>query len=77
MIREYNQAHYIYKQFDKVFESDAFNNYVDQMVEHLQLSKKTDPNKIGILTKMVLPYVNNNIENMNGSIQNMNFAFKS
>ena len=68
MIRQYNCTHYIYKQFDKVFESDAFNNYADQMVEHLKLSEKTDPNKLGVLTKIGIPYVNNNIENMNGSI---------
>ena len=68
MIRQYNHNHYIYKQFDKVFESDAFNNYADQMVEHLKLSEKTDPNKLGVLTKIGIPYVNNNIENMNGSI---------
>ena len=46
------------------------------MVEHLKLSENTDPNNLGILTKTVLPYVNNNIENMNVSIQNMKLAFE-
>ena len=64
MIRQYNHTHYIYKQFDKVFESDIFNNYANQMVEYLKLSEKTDPNKLGILTETVLPYVNSNIENI-------------
>ena len=75
MIRQHNRNHYIYKKFDKVFESDASNNYVDQMAEHLKLSENTDPNKLGILTKTVLPYLNNNIEKMNVSIQNMKVAF--
>ena len=35
MIHQYNRIHYIYRQFDKLFESDAFNNYTDQMVDHL------------------------------------------
>ena len=39
---EYNRTHYIYKQLDKVFESDAFNNYADRIVDHLKLSENTD-----------------------------------
>ena len=68
MICQYNRTHYIYKQFNILFESDAFNNYTDQMVEHLMLSEKTEPNKLGILTETVLPYMIKNIENMNMSI---------
>ena len=45
------------------------------MVEHLKL-EKTDPNKLGILTETVLPYANNNLKIMNGSIQNMRFVFQ-
>ena len=50
MIRQYNYTQYIYKQFDKLFEYDTFNKYADQMVDHLKLSEKTDPNKLGTLT---------------------------
>ena len=46
------------------------------MVEHLKLSEKTDPNKLGILNETVLPYVNNNIKNVNGRIQRIKFVFK-
>ena len=76
MICQYNFTHCIYKQFDKVFESNASNKYVDQMVDHLKLSENTDSNKLGILTDTVLPYVNNNLENMNVSIQNMKVVFE-
>ena len=68
MIRQCNQTHYIYKQCDKVFEYDAFNNYVDQIVEHLKSSDQNDLNKLGVLTETVLSYVNNNFENMNASV---------
>ena len=76
MIRQYNCTHYIYKQFDKVFESDAFYNCTDHMVEYLKLNEKTDPNKLGTLTDIVLPYANNNLKNIHGSIQNIKFVFK-
>ena len=68
MICQYNQTHVIYKQFNKVFEYDAFNNYVDQIVEHLKSSDQNDLNKLGVLTETVLSYVNNNFENMNASV---------
>ena len=35
------------------------------MVEYLKWSEETESNKLGILTETVLPYVNNNLENMN------------
>ena len=47
------------------------------MVEHLKISEKTDPKRLGILTDTVLPYVNNNLENMNVSIQNMKVVFEN
>ena len=46
------------------------------MVEYLKLSEKTDPNKLGILTETVSPYVNNNIEDMNVSIHDRKGAFE-
>ena len=76
MIHKYNETSYIYKQFDKLFESGVFND-ADQMVDHLKLSEKTDSNNLGRLTETVLPYANDNIKSMNGNIQNMIFVFEN
>ena len=76
IIRQYNQTHYTYKQFDKIFESDALNNHADQMMDHLKLSGKNEPNILWKLTEALLPYVNGNIKCMNGSIHNIKFAYE-
>ena len=46
------------------------------MMQHLNVKEKSDPNKLGTLTETVLPYVNGNSQNVNISVNNMDWAMK-
>ena len=68
LIAKGERKHVVFAQFKELFESDAFKDFSAKIMQHLRVKEKSDPNKLGTLTETVLPYVNDNLQNVNSPV---------
>ena len=58
MIEKRQRDHVVFKTFKEVFETKVFGAFLIKILKLLSVKDKNDPNKLGTLTRTILPYVN-------------------
>ena len=67
MIGKGERRQFLSTEFKEVFESETFHDFSTTIIQYLSVKEK-NPNKLGTLTEIVLPYINVNLQNVNTSV---------